>query len=82
MTQSNLNSHLEQQSGEWKFVQGHTPQRQTAAKPDEDDGIRMSEILPEEAVDGRRRQEMTRPVSDVAQTAVAPTSISHHVQSV
>ena len=79
MTSSNLDTHLSQQGSEWAFAQGTTPQRQTAGRTD-DDGIRMSEIMPEEAVDERRRQDMARPMSDVGQTAVAPTAISHHVQ--
>ena len=81
MTSSNLDTHLNQQGSEWGFAQGNTPQKQTAGRPD-DDGIRMSEIMPDEAVDERRRQEMLRPMSDVGQTAVAPTAISHHVQGV
>lgn len=80
MTQANMNAHLG--SNEWNFAQGHVPQRQAAAVPT--DGINVTEIYPDEAIDERlgRQPAGSAVGSQAPLTAVAPTFLSHHVQGV
>ena len=83
MTQQNMNAMLGNQPDEWAYIKNkqNVPQHQTAAAQ-EYDGINVTEIMPEEAVDERRQQEMMSNVGSNVPTAIAPTLVSHHVQGV
>lgn len=81
MTQQNMNALLANQGpNEWAYVKPGVPQHQTAAAQG-DDGIKVTEIMPDDAIDSRQHDVMSNVGSNVP-TAVAPTVFSHNVQGV
>lgn len=82
MTEANMNKFHPAQAGEWDFAKNAVRQPGVPITH-ENDGIKVTDILPEDAVDERAQQELRSQIgSNVAPTAVAPTMVSHHVQGV